>query len=152
MNVAWRGHELWTAGRDGTLKQWEIQPGSAKLIRTTTETGAFRLFHLFANGWAANVAEHFVLIEHNNLPERLRLDLDKQLDHIDVSPNGDTVVASTDGEVFVFDLAHHRLSSFHIPSGSTGYVGFINKDQLALSLEGGLFTINLSTLYYINFR
>ncbi|HEY0190463.1 MAG TPA: hypothetical protein VGC42_05025, partial [Kofleriaceae bacterium] len=151
-NVAWRDHDLWTAGRDGTIRHWIVTPRGMRSVATTTERGPARLFQLTRAGWIVNVDERILAISEARDQVTTRIDLGRRAEHVDVDHDVDRVVAASSDEVIVIDLAHHRLASVPLWAGGAGYVGFSGPDEIAISTEAGLFLLKPSQLSYNSYQ
>jgi WD40 repeat protein len=150
-NVLWRGDELWTAGSDGTMARWRHHDHALTLVDRIREAAPFRFLHLLKNGWCGNVDSRILLVHLEAPPRVLRFDLGRHVEQLDVSPDERYIAATVAGEVVVVDLVRNTVASLSIPSDGIPYVGFTGPELLAISTSNGLFSVQPSTLAYINF-
>jgi WD40 repeat protein len=150
-NVAWRDHDLWTAGADGTVKHWRLQASTLVLVDSAHDLGAFRFFHLISNGWLASIDDRFLLVSRPEPTGALRLDALRHIEHVEVSPDERYIAVTVAGEIIVVDLVRHAVTSLNLASDGVGYVGFATPGLLAVSTGNGLFSVSLSELDYITF-
>jgi eukaryotic-like serine/threonine-protein kinase len=148
VGVAWRDHELWTAGMDGAIRRWRDDAGQLVAVESLDMHDAVRQFRLFANGWSATVGGR-VLVVHEKSGE-LRLELDRHIERSDVSPDGRYVAAATSREVTIVDL-HGRAVATAPLATRGGYVGFARRGFLTVSNASGLVSVPLSSLQYTSF-
>jgi WD40 repeat protein len=151
-SLAWRDDELWTASVEGTLKRWRNEAAALALIDSSHEGRAIRFLHLLADGWVASVNSQEVLIERPLPIGRLRLDLDRHVERIEVSRDGRYVAATSSSEVVVIDQARRAIASLPVVSSGLGYVGFTSQNSLVISKSDGLYTASLSALELIPFE
>jgi hypothetical protein len=147
--LGWLGDELWTAGADGTLRWWAMRGDGIELRAIVHESARLRLTNVFATGWAASVGETVLLIHRNGVARPIRLELDKHIQAIDVSPDMRYVAAAVPGEIVVIDLQDDRLATLSIDAG-TG-VMFVDAATLAVNNVGPLNAVHVKDLAYLRF-
>jgi WD40 repeat protein len=149
-SIEWLHDELWTSGVDGALRQWRLAGGILELSTEIRETAPLRLTRIFTDGWVTNIHED-LLIKRSGTPAHLRLDFDKSIDSIDVSPDMRYIVAGVPGEVVIIDLHENRLASLNIDFASGSYIGFIDLHSLLISATTSLKTVQFEELDYVYF-
>jgi hypothetical protein len=150
-SLGWRGGELWTASGDGTVKRWRNDEGTLKVADTRRDQGSIRFLHLLPDGWIANAGGRELIVERAPPAMGFRLDLDRNLQRLGPSRDGRYIVAVTAGEIVVIDQAELAVASLPIATSGIGYVGFIDRDTLAISKLDGLVTVPLAALAFERF-
>jgi len=151
-SVAWVGDELWTSGDDGALKRWELRDGLLTLHHNMQASAAFRLTKVVAGGWAANVGEGVLLVSVDGASIALRLDLGKNIDVLDVSPDLRYIAAGVSGEIIVVDMQRHAIATSTIGSPMAQQVSFLDPTSLAFSEPNGLKMLRVDHLDYVPFQ
>lgn len=146
--VAWRGDELWTSGQDGAIKRWRVDLGAVLGVQTVDEPSSSRFLHLYADGWSAITGGRVLVVERTS--QRLRLDLDRNVERCEVSEDDRYIAVATSTEVIVVDLVRQRVASLPVSSRG-GYVGFARPGALVISNATGLMTVSLGSLEYIGY-
>jgi hypothetical protein len=147
--LGWQGDELWTSGADGTLRWWAMAGDGIELRAVVHESARLRLTKVFATGWAASVGESVLVIHRNGVARPIRLEIDKHIEAIDVSPNLRYVAAAVAGEIVVIDLQNDRLATFSLDAGPG--VMFVDAETLAVNNAGSLKTVRVKELAYLRF-
>ena len=147
-SLAWQNDELWTSGVDGNLRSWKIQGNSVTAADKISESAAFRLTKVFKHGWAANVGEGILMVSSDALARPLRLELDRHIETIDVSPDSRYIAVGILGEIVILDTKTRTLASVDIDSGPRTYIAFVSGDTLAVSTKSALSVVSLSDLDY----
>ncbi|HSK04189.1 MAG TPA: hypothetical protein VK932_23205 [Kofleriaceae bacterium] len=150
-SLAWREDELWTASVDETLKRWRNEPATLALADTRREQGEIWFLHLLADGWIASANRRALIIHRPPPVGALRLDLDRRIERVEVSPDGRYVAAAASGEVVVIDQVELAVASLPITTIGIGIVGFVDSTSLTISKSDGLFTVSLSALELARF-
>jgi eukaryotic-like serine/threonine-protein kinase len=151
-SVAWVGDELWTSGDDGTLKRWALRDGLLTLQHSVQASAPFRLTKVVAGGWAANVGEGVLLVSVDGASIALRLDVGRNIDALDVSPDLRYIAAGVSGEIIVVDMQLHAIATSTIGSPMAQQVSFLDPTSLAFSEPTGFKMLRVDHLDYVSFQ
>ena len=150
--MSWVEEELWTGGNDGALKRWEVRDGDLVLRRSLQLPSALRLLKIMRGGWAANVGEGVLLISVDGSSIAVRLDLGKNIEAIDISPDLRYVAARAQGEIVVVDLQRNGIATLTIGSPLSRHVSFLDATSLSFSEPAALKTLRVDHLDYVTFQ
>ena len=151
-SVTWVGDELWTSGDDGTLKQWGVRDGRLTLRQNVHAAPGFGLMKMAHGGWAASISEGGLLISLDGLSVALRLDLGRNIDALDLSPDLRYVAAAVNGEIVVVDMQRNAIATSEIDSTMTQQVSFLDPTTLAFSEPAAFKTLRVDRLDYVPFQ
>jgi WD40 repeat protein len=147
--LGWLGDELWTSGGDSTLRRWGLRGDAIEPRAVVHESARLRLTKVFAAGWAASVGDGMLVIHRDGAEVPLRLELDKHIDAIDVSPDARYVAAAIPGEIVVVDVLNDRLATLSLDSGPG--VMFVDAETLAVNNGSSLKAVRVNELAYLRF-
>jgi len=151
-SVTWVGDELWTSGDGGTLKQWGVQDGRLTLRHNVHAASAFLLMKVAHGGWAASIGEDVLLISLDGVSIALRLDLGRNIDALDVSPDLRYVAAAVNGEIVVVDMVRNAIATSEIGGPKTQQVSFLDPTTLAFSEPTAFKVLRVDHLDYVSFQ
>lgn len=148
-SVAWRQDDLWTTGADGAIKRWNAVDGKLTVVETIEEQGSSRLYHVFSDGWVANIGGRTLVIKRG--AREMRLDFDRNVERSTASPDERYIAIATTTELVIVDLVQNAIAMVPVPSHG-GYVGFVVPGTVMISSAGGLVGIPLASLEYIGYE
>jgi WD40 repeat protein len=151
-SVTWFGDELWTSGDDGTLKRWRLRDGTLRLQHSTQVSGPFRGTKVASGGWAASAGEGILLVSLDAASIALRLDLGKNIEALDVSPDLRYVAAAVNGEIVVVDMQRNAIATLMIAAPLRQQVSFLDSTSIAFNEASELKTIRVDHLDYVAFQ
>jgi WD40 repeat protein len=150
--LTWADDELWMAGDDGTLKRWEVRDGSLTLQHKLQLSAAFRLMKVAHGGWAASVGEGVLLVSLDGTSVAFRLDVGRNIDALDVSPDLRYIAASVNGEIVVVDTQRNAIATLTLDSSRIEQVSFLDPASLAFSELAALRIVHVDHLDYVPFQ
>jgi WD40 repeat protein len=151
-SVAWVNDELWTSGDDGTLKRWGLQAGILTLRHDVHVATAFRLIKVAHGGWAASVGEGVLLVSLDGASVAVRLDVGKNIDALDISPDLRYIAASANGEIVVVDMQRSAIATLATDAPVVQQLSFLDPTSLAFSEPAALKTLRVDHLDYVPFQ
>jgi WD40 repeat protein len=151
-SVTWVDDELWTPGDDATLKRWGLRDGKLILRHNVQASATLRLLRVAHGGWAADAGEGVLLVSRDGSSVALRLDLGRNIDTLDVSPDLRYVAAGVHGEIVVVDMQRNAIATSPIDSPLAQQVTFLDPTLLAFSELTALKTLRVDHLDYVPFR
>jgi hypothetical protein len=134
------------------LKRWAVQDGTLTLRHSMQNAAALRLLKVARGGWAASVGEGVLVVSFDGSTVALRLDLGRNIDAIDVSPDLRYVAAGVNGELVVVDLLRDALATLTTGSPVVQQVSFLDATSLAFTEPTALRVLQVGRLDYIPYR
>ncbi|MEO7733269.1 MAG: hypothetical protein ABIY55_20060 [Kofleriaceae bacterium] len=150
-SVGWRGDELWSAGTEGTLKQWSLRDDKLTLEHMVQMAGSLRLLAVRGRSWAAIADADVLLVSVDGTSISLRLDMGGRVEALDASADLRYVAASVNGELIVVDVQRNALLTLAI-GAQVKQLSFLDVRSLEFSEPAALKTLQLDLLDYVPFE
>jgi WD40 repeat protein len=150
-NISWHGDAIWTSGVDGFLRRWQFHRGALEPQDVVHEVGPFRLTKVFAGGWAANAGEGILALDTGAMTNPLRLNINKRIRSLDVSPDARYFAAATSEEIVIVSPKDRKLAILNRDADSINYASFIENNRLIISTITTFNEIQLDELEYIDY-
>jgi len=145
--VVWRERDVWTAGDDGTLRQWALKDGTLSAGRTLHVPGSVRQLKPVSTGWVVIAGESIVGIQSDDTIA-FRLDVGKTVSAMDASPDRKYVAAVSGGEIIVIDVRNRSIATIIVGIPEPRQLRFLDATSLAFS---SVFAIKMAKIGHLDF-
>jgi WD40 repeat protein len=150
--IRWQGETLWTAGRDGTVKRWQVNAHDAASEEVDHTSGIVPAGLWLTPGARITATEAFEIdVTARDPGQSITLNVGEPILYLLSSEDQRFIVALSMQSTTVLDLQRRALAVIPMRDSNFRFAYFLTSDHLALGARDEIHTIDVTKLPFITY-